>query len=339
MIFIIKEKSLYSYMPGVFNIKVQDNTVFKKLDSSNPVSIEIRTLLSNKDELSRYKNTLSKSYQLPIIGKYISNILLVDDDGSYEMKFIDGINLMDILSKNNPLCVTAGWDSKEIVLTKSEAVKIYSNVVSLERDLHLYSKKYCLIGDWFLHNLIYDINENKIVNIDLEGFYTYKYPSPMCDLQFYVKRQFDVCKDNLITNIGGDVFSFILWEPCKEYQSEIYNYIETVSTILYDCEYSINDMEKFVYDIYKLDVRCHKPYLPKKIETLSRYNKCIRVLFATIKNPFYDNQNVSKVAVRVKENIRGKYKDKIDNYYKDIIIHISDNSNEAKLIQHILLTM
>ena len=104
-------------MPGVFNIKVQDNTVFKKLDSSNPVSIEIRTLLSNKDELSRYKNTLSKSYQLPIIGKYISNILLVDDDGSYEMKFIDGINLMDILSKNNPLCVTAGWDSKEIVFT------------------------------------------------------------------------------------------------------------------------------------------------------------------------------------------------------------------------------
>jgi hypothetical protein len=34
-----------------------------------------------------------------------------------------------------------------------------------------------LCGDWALHNLIYSISDDKIYNIDLEGFITY-YPLP-----------------------------------------------------------------------------------------------------------------------------------------------------------------
>ena len=51
-----------------------------------------------------------------------------------------------------------------------------------------------------------------------------------------------------------------------------------------------------------------------------------------INNPKYDKQNVSHTAVKLKEKIRGIYKEKIENYYKDIIIHVSDNSSEGENI-------
>ena len=40
-----------------------------------------------------------------------------------------------------------------------------------------------------------------------------------------------------------------------------------------------------------------------------------------IDNPKYDKQNVSHTAVHLKEKIRSEYKQKIEDYYKDIIIH------------------
>lgn len=334
--FIVRENSLYLFMPGVFDIKIVENIVYKNLSPSHITAKQLKNDLSNETENVKYKNIIQNSCNLPIIGKYISSALNVHNDGSYEMKYIIGINLMDILNNNHSLCKTAGWDSKEVTVNNDVAIKLYNELICLEHDLNIYSKKYTLTGDWFLHNLVYDIEKNEILNIDLEGFYTYKQPSPMCDLQFYVKNQFNACKDTLIDSIGGEIFSFILWEPCKQFQNDIYDYIKNVSTIIVDKQHIIKDIEKFVYNIYELDVRCHKPYLPKKIEMLSKYDTNIRVLFATIKHPFYDKQNVSQVAVRIKETIRQKYKDMIENYYKDIIIHVSDNPTEAKLIQNIL---
>jgi len=171
----------------------------------------------------------------------------------------------------------------------------------------------------------------------LEGFYTYYGNSPMCDLKSYIPNQFNSCKKEVLTQINSNIFTIILWNPAEKFYNEIENIIKKDFTIILNKEHKINNMKTFVDKIYELDVRCHKPYLPKKIETLEKYKQEIKFLLILIDNPKYDKQNVSNTAVQLKEKIRSEYKPKIENYYKDIIIHISDNSNEAENIYRLVL--
>ena len=60
-------------------------------------------------------------------------------------------------------------------------------------------------------------------------------------------------------------------------------------------------MKTFVDKVYELDVRCHKPYLPKKIKILEKYKQKVKFIMILIDNPKYDKQNVSHTAVKLKE--------------------------------------
>ena len=55
---------------------------------------------------------------------------------------------------------------KDILLKIKKAVK------KLKKNLD--DNKKNLTGDWDLHNLVYSIEDDKIYNIDIEGFFTYK---------------------------------------------------------------------------------------------------------------------------------------------------------------------
>lgn len=323
-------------MPGVFKIQINNEIINKILNTTNLTAKQISNELKDKENLKKYIIHVN-SYNLPIIGKFIEKPLNIEENGSYNMKYIKGINLMDILKKNNPLCKTADWNSKEIKLNRETGIEILKELLLLENELYRYSKSYSLRGDWFLHNLIYDISRTQIYNIDLEGFYTYYGNSPMCDLKSYIPNQFNSCKKEVLTQINSNIFTIILWNPAEKFYNEIENIIKKDFTIILNKEHKINNMKTFVDKIYELDVRCHKPYLPKKIETLEKYKQEIKFLLILIDNPKYDKQNVSNTAVQLKEKIRSEYKPKIENYYKDIIIHISDNSNEAENIYRLVL--
>ena len=178
-------------MPGVFYITVKNDIVYKKLNKNNSTGKNIIKQL--KDNVKIYKNQLN-SHTLPIIGQFIPPPILVENNGNYNMHLINGINLMNILNKNNNLCKIAGWNSRELKLSKKMCINILKQLFFLEINLYKYNKKYSLRGDWFLHNLIFDISKNKIYNVDLEGFYTYFGNSPMCDLKIHIPIQFDTCK-------------------------------------------------------------------------------------------------------------------------------------------------
>ena len=323
-------------MPGVFNIKINDGIINKILNSSNSIAKKIINELKNPDNLKNYKIHLL-SHNLPIIGKFIENPININDNGNYSMKYIEGINLMDILKKKDEKCLIAGWDSKELKLNSETGEDILKHLLYLENKLFEYSKIYSLRGDWFLHNLIYDTKRKKIYNIDLEGFYSYYGNSPMCDLKYYIPSQFNACKKEILNQINSNIFTIILWNPAEKYYNEIENIIKKDFTILFNSEKSINNMKTFVNKVYELDVRCHKPYLPKKIEILEKYKQKVKFLMILIDNPKYDKQNVSHTAVHLKEKIRSEYKQKIEDYYKDIIIHVSDNSIEAENIYRLTL--
>jgi hypothetical protein len=58
-------------------------------------------------------------------------------------------------------------------------------------DLRDYNNKHgSLIGDWALHNIIYDLESKKLLNIDLEGFYTYPkvHNNGNCDFKMTLER-------------------------------------------------------------------------------------------------------------------------------------------------------
>ena len=188
-------------MPGVFNIKIENDIVYKELNTNNSIARKIKNKLSNnEDELKKYKKHLD-SYKLPIIGKFIQPPLSVADDGSYTMKFIPGINLMDILDKNNHLCKNVSkWKSKEIKPDYNTTINILKQISVLENALNL-CENLSLRGDWFLHNLIYSEQDNIIYNIDLEGFYTYSSKDDVCDIKKHLPNQFNHCKNKLLENL------------------------------------------------------------------------------------------------------------------------------------------
>ena len=140
------------------------------------------------------------------------------------MKYIEGINLMDILKKKDKKCLIAGWNSKELKLNFDTGKDILKNLLYIENKLHEYSKNYSLRGDWFLHNLIYDTTRKQIYNIDLEGFYSYYGNSPMCDLKYYIPSQFNACKKEILKQINSNIFTIILWNPAEKYYNEIEKY-------------------------------------------------------------------------------------------------------------------
>lgn len=323
-------------MPGVFNVIIKDNMVYKTIDKTHKQGKKIFDELKNDDNLQLYIKELN-SHVLPIIGKFIEKPINIENNGDYTMKYVNGINLMDILKKDDPKCVKAGWNSNEVIIEKNMGINILKQLYHIENELYRYSKNNSLRGDWFLHNLIYDTSRDIIYNIDLEGFYSYYNESPMCNLDNYIYNQFNTCKQEILNQINSNVFSIILWNPVEKFFDEIENiFNEYKLKIILTKQYHINDMKSFVDNVYKLDIRCHKPYLPKKIEILQKYNPVIRFLIILIDNPNYDSNNVSKTAVNIKEKIRFDYKNKIE-YYKDNIIHVSDNSLEANNIYKLIL--
>jgi|ETNmetMinimDraft_31_1059906.scaffolds.fasta_scaffold07637_4 hypothetical protein len=84
----------------------------------------------------------------------------VEDDGSYKCKYIDGFTLYQIRK----------YCKKDINIIKEK-----SNIInSLENFKSEFFKKKNRSGDWHINNLIYSLEDKKIYNIDLEGYFTYK---------------------------------------------------------------------------------------------------------------------------------------------------------------------
>jgi len=91
--------------------------------------------------------------------------------------------------------------------------------------------------------------------------------------------------------------------------------------------------------LYKIDdIKDWKVDL--KIKGMSGYSKDIRVIKIEILEPKFrkkeNGQLISEEVETLKKQIRESYKEKIDNYFHDIIIHIGDNYSHTKQSQNLL---
>ena len=128
----------------------------------------------------------------------------------------------------------------------------------------------------------------------------------------------------------------ILWNMGNKYAREMMLKIAIMEDVI---QVKILDLgekyEQFVLDCYKDDEEAYDGgYIYDKIKNMDTDNKRIVVFVFKIDNPTYKKSEDGKIqcieARGVKQKIRDEYAKKIDGYFFDNLIHISDNIEEAK---------
>lgn len=141
---------------GWFDIYILDDniTIYKKNKKRGLGPYLKKKIKKDKAYLS-YKEKIEESYKTE--NNHTIRGYDVERDGSYKCMYIEGYRL-DRISDN---------------INSDILIKIKEATIILRKSLNDNNN---LSGDWALHNLIYSVVDNKIYNIDIEGFFSYKYP-------------------------------------------------------------------------------------------------------------------------------------------------------------------
>jgi len=147
-------------MVGVYHITISHNKVYKYLKRDNEVGDKLYNRLKKSKHVSSFKYLIEKLYLNVIIGKHIVSGICLGVRGDYVSPLIHGITLAE--------------NGKIDILDSTHLVELIISIGLLTKSLTQYYKiKGYIIGDWTLHNIIFSIKTGTLINIDLEGFYTY----------------------------------------------------------------------------------------------------------------------------------------------------------------------
>lgn len=146
----------------------------------NQFSHGLLQALSDHEEFEKYKRIIEDVQLDPSIGKHCAKSFRIRRDGGYVSEYIAGYNLAHL---RNVLFDENAFDA---ALRPGLADAINALVVDLNEYRRINGR---LTGDWALHNLIFSTDRSIIINVDLEGFYTY--------VDEGQENNFDVVRDNL----------------------------------------------------------------------------------------------------------------------------------------------
>jgi hypothetical protein len=146
-----------------FFLSKDRSTIYKIADSKQGVFSE---LLKGPGCFQNYLLVMSGEIFSEKMSIHVVKGFEVEPEGSYKSKFIDGYRLdlvYEMIVNYQSLCFPSKGERKKIKIQAKKLLDI----------LNEEGENNDLIGDWALHNLIYSKEENRIFNIDLEGFITY----------------------------------------------------------------------------------------------------------------------------------------------------------------------
>ena len=136
-------------------------------------------------------------------------------------------------------------------------------------------------------------------------------------------------------------FFCIIWSPAYDYAEEIIKDISVYGIVgnIKKYNYSTGEYDNIVRAVYAID-DIEKWKIEKKVEHMRNYKPKLTVLELSFQNPEYRLKTstgllISKNAERVKKAIRTKYKEKISDYYFDIILHIGDNIYQSNYMRKV----
>ncbi len=122
----------------------------------------------------------------------------------------------------------------------------------------------------------------------------------------------------------------------SKYAREIMLKIAIMQDVIQVRVYELKDMyTNFVLECYEKDEEAYNEgYIYEKIKNMNAGNSRIVAFIFKIDNPTYkldSNGNLQCIEARgIKQKIRDEYAPKIDGYFFDNLIHISDNTEEMR---------
>lgn len=128
----------------------------------------------------------------------------------------------------------------------------------------------------------------------------------------------------------------ILWNMGQKYAREMMLKIALMDDVIQVRIMDLQDMyEHFVYDCYSDDEEAlDGGYIYDKINAMNINSRRIVVFVVKIDNPTFQvnekGKNQCIEAREIKKKIRAEYADKIDGYFFDNLIHMSDNEEEME---------
>jgi len=147
-------------MVGVYQIKSHGNYIYKYLKRDNEVGEKLLKRLKNPKQLDIFKYLIENLYRNSLFGKHVVKGHCLTNRGDYMSPLIIGPCLAD--------------NQRLASLPNNTLVEILVAIGILTKSLtSYYFKKGYIIGDWTLHNIIFNLKTGQLLNIDLEGFYTY----------------------------------------------------------------------------------------------------------------------------------------------------------------------
>lgn len=149
-------------MVGVYNIEATQDWVYKSLHIKHPVAIQIRKTLRQVKHDRDFHRIIENACRRRHLGFHIVKGYYLGQ-GAYKSPRIHG-HLLSRLTERG-----LGQISREDLTFLDLALE------QLQTNIRLAGHgNRCVDGDWALHNLIWTRRPNRITNIDLEGFYSYR---------------------------------------------------------------------------------------------------------------------------------------------------------------------
>ena len=128
----------------------------------------------------------------------------------------------------------------------------------------------------------------------------------------------------------GAAFVMVLWPPAQKFSTEIKNLVESrFSVLAFQENQRIENFPEFIESTYLTD-DIEQWKIQKKLFHMKSFEPVITSLVFQINDPAYrmkarTESYLSDSVAKLKKEIRSKYRDKVENYVHDIIVHIGDN--------------
>jgi len=134
--------------------------------------------------------------------------------------------------------------------------------------------------------------------------------------------------------------SCILWPPVQAYFDEITDQIKQEYEVsrVKDVVFADETFDRFVRAVYHIDDIAEWKIDKKREHMMGTPTKRVRLIVLELDKPQFRYKGATKNTILVqgetlKDQIRYKYQDKVDNYFFDIICHTGDNSEQSEYIR------
>ena len=117
--------------------------------------------LRKPQNFEKYKHLLRQMSEVEHLGPHIVPVHQVFRSGGYISPFVDGYVLADLPDLSTGAHDIPVHEIEIAIIELGSALKAYVAAGG------------CLCGDWELHNLLYDRDSRRVMNVDAEGFYTF----------------------------------------------------------------------------------------------------------------------------------------------------------------------